>query len=66
MRKLWSILIVLLLAGCSWPKVEIAGDEYLFSPIPPGESISLPDSTGGSGSGSGSSGIKPSEPLKQE
>ena len=66
MRTLWPVLIIILLAVCSWPKFEITGDEYLFSPIPPGETMPLSESIDGSGSGSGSSGIDPSEPVKHK
>ena len=56
----WSFIVSLgSLVSCSWPKVKIAGDEYLLAPMPGSYPVST--STSGKDSGSGSSNVEPVE-----
>lgn len=66
MKVYFFIGILILLAGCSWPKVKVGPNEYYLSPFPPNQTINLPHSTGGSGAGSGSSGVQGPEPSEQK
>ena len=63
-KACFLIGVIILFTGCSWPKIKVAGDEYLFSPVPQGHSITSPHST--SGSGSASKSIKPPESVPQK
>ena len=54
--------VLILFIGCSWPKVKIAGDEYIIVLPPHGGNVAIPpksteDSV--SGSTSDSKGVKP-------
>lgn len=54
--------VLIFFVGCSWPKVKIAGDEYIIVPAPHGGSVAIPPKStedSGSGSDSGSKGVKP-------
>jgi hypothetical protein len=51
---LFSILVV----GCVWPKIRIAGDEYYLSPTARGEVVTLPVPGADSGSGSSGKGVR--------
>lgn len=57
MKVFFLLGLFVLFLGCAWPKVKVAGDDYLLSPLPQESTITLPHSTGGSGSGS--NGVKP-------
>ncbi|MFY9271110.1 MAG: hypothetical protein WAO55_15310 [Candidatus Manganitrophaceae bacterium] len=52
--------ILLFLAGCSWPRVKIAGDEYLLAPAP--GSHPVPTSTSGGATG----GVKAPQPAPEK
>lgn len=54
MKPFIIIATLILFIGCSWPKVKIAGDEYLISLLPRESTVTLPNSTKGSGSGNSS------------
>lgn len=56
--------ICISLSTCSWPKVKIAGDEYLIAPLPREGAITVPNSA--KGSGSGSSGVDSSKANQQK
>lgn len=55
--------ICIFLSTCSWPKVKIAGNEYLISPLSRESTVTMPNST--KGSGSDSKGIEPHRPAPQ-
>lgn len=55
--------ILILIGGCTWPIVKVGGNDYLLSPFPPEQPVTLPQSA--SGSGIGSSGIQPPPSVPQ-